>query len=273
MRRIGLYSPASIPSFVTLVSASTPKRQVAMQSVLALVTAACAAYDLAAPDVHTLNAIGLTKAQRAALIDGYDHRTVAVKRRLATMIESLPASNADLCPYCSLDTNPDLDHFLPKAKFPEFSLHAANLIPICTPCNRKKLNAVGTTTGQRILLNAFFEPTLGPILEAEVIFSGRDIRIKYHIDDAGRLSTPERDLVKRHYKRLGLGDRYARRARSYLAAYKAELTGKSRAVVARTLASTVASGAIGEPINGWKPAIIRAVAAKRSETLTWLLTP
>jgi hypothetical protein len=136
MRRLGPYQAKTVPTFAALVTDSTADRRLAMQPFVVAVTAACGDYDAAAPDVHGLTAIKLSKANRDTLIDGYDNRTVAIKRRLSKMIESLPAADADLCPYCSLDTNPDLDHFLPKAVFPEFSLHARNLVPICTPCNR-----------------------------------------------------------------------------------------------------------------------------------------
>lgn len=109
MRCLGLYPASTVPSFATPVADSTSDRKVALQPLVVAVTAARSAYDVASPDVHALTAIKLTKANRDALVDGYDNRTVAIKRRLIKMIESLPAADADLCPYCSLDTNPDLD--------------------------------------------------------------------------------------------------------------------------------------------------------------------
>ncbi|MBG0802815.1 HNH endonuclease [Methylocystis sp. H4A] len=246
-----------------------------MQPVQSAVAAACADFDAAAPDVHNLRPINIAKATCDALIDGYDNRTVAIKRLLADMVASLPPEDADLCPYCSLDTNPDLDHFLPKKRFPEFALYGRNLVPICTPCNRKKSGAVKTKVdGHRLFLNPSFEPTNNScVLEAELTFKGDNLLVRYLIDDGGRLPDGERALAQRHYNRLNLGTRYSRRAHSFLASFKASVTGKPEAVIARTLKRQIETASIGEPANGWRPALYRAIASKEAPTLRWLLTP
>ena len=275
MRRQGPYDAKVVPAFTTLVADSTPDRKALLQPLVVAVTTACAKYDAAAPDVHGLAAIVLTKTQRAALIDGYEGRTVAIKRRLGKMLESLPAADADICPYCSLDTNPDLDHFLPKAVFPEFSLHARNLVPICTPCNRKKLNAIKAKgTDARLFLHPSAEPFQNArVLEADLSVQGGNMTVTYRIDDAGVLCDDERALVLRHYRRLGLGDRYGRRARSHLASFKATVKGYSLAAIGKALQSKIADPEIGEPVNGWRPALYRAVAAREQEVLAWLIAP
>lgn len=273
MRCQGPYKARSVPSFATLVADSTPDRQAMLQSLVSTVTTACVDYDASAPNVHGLKAITLTETQRLALIDGYDGRTVAVKRRLSKMLESLSAEDADLCPYCSLDTNPDLDHFLPKAVFPEFSLHARNLIPICTPCNRKKLNAIKAKgTGSRLFLHPSVEPSQNArVLEADLNIRGRNMTVTYRIDDSGVLSDDEHALVLRHYQRLGLGDRYSRRALSHLASFKSSVKGYSPAAVEKALRSKITNPEVGEPINGWRPALYRAIAALESQVSAWLV--
>jgi len=272
VRCLGPYDAKSVPSFATLVAGSTEVRRAKLQCLQEAVTRACAAYDAALPDVHCLEAIKITQEQRNTLIDSYEGRTVAVKLRLANMIASLPPAHADLCPYCSLDTSPDLDHFLPKSRFPEFSLHARNLVPICTSCNRKKQNAFKTKVGgDRLFLHPSVEPRDNVVvLEADLTFKDRAIVVDYHIGDAGLLSESERSLVERHYFRLGLRVRYSRRAHSYLAAFKASVAGESRSTVAQILESKIRSAPVGEPVNGWRPALYRAVCPKKAQTLAWL---
>ncbi len=273
MRRLGPYEDETVPTFATLVADSTPARKVVLQPLVVAVTAACAKYDAAAPEVQELEAINLTKAGRAALIDGYEGRTVAIKRRLGKMLEALPLADADLCPYCSLDTNPDLDHFLPKAVFPEFALYARNLVPICTPCNRKKMNAIKVKgTGARLFLHPSAEPSRNAlVLKADLSIRDGKMTVAYRIDDAGALSEEERALVIRHYRRLGLSDRYSRRARSHMASFKASVQGHSPAAIKKSLRSKIANPEVGEPVNGWRPALYRAVAAHELETLAWLI--
>lgn len=275
MRPAGAYANAATPDFAALVAASTPERQVTLTPLLARVAAACVTYDAAEPDVHALSAIRLTKVEKAALIDGYDNRTVAMKRLLADMVDTLPAANRDLCPYCSLDTNPELDHFLPKARFPEFSLHARNLFPICGPCNRRKLNRFKTTTdGERYFLFPRSEPAVAPVLEADIAFAAGRVRVAYRIDGAGPgLAGSALAQVTRHYDTLKLASRYAKRAHAYLASVKADVNGQAQAVVERVLASLIETAALGEPPNGWKPALFRAVAATRAQTVAWLVAP
>jgi len=52
--------------------------------------------------------------------------------------------NLGVCPACDCPKpdindqyiNCDIDHFLPKSLYPFLSMHASNLVPICTDCNR-----------------------------------------------------------------------------------------------------------------------------------------
>lgn len=271
MRRIGPYTAASVASFDTMLGDLQPDLQAVLGKIRAKVGTACNDYDVSSPDVHTRTAIAVTKRQRKNLIESYDRRPVAIKRRLASMRDTLAPENADLCPYCSLDTNPDLDHFLPKAVFPEFSLHGTNLVPICTPCNRKKLNSFANATGDRMFLHPSHEPTVdAPIVRATLGFpGGQGLTVTYDLVNLG-MPGAEWDIVERHFERLSLADRYARRAASYLAAFKKNVTGMDLLVVDRTVEDARNSSAFGEPTNGWKPALFRAVPAVKVHLLAWL---
>ncbi len=53
-------------------------------------------------------------------------------------IATLRAWNEGACPMCGGSGTGTLDHYLPKAAFPEFSFFAPNLIPACRTCNHKR---------------------------------------------------------------------------------------------------------------------------------------
>lgn len=273
MRRLGHYDDATVPSFAALVVISTPNRVAALQALEAVVTPACDQYDAVTPDVHGLVPITVTEDQRRLLIDGYNRRSKAIKKQLATMISSLPPADSDICPFCSLDTGPDLDHYLPKDRYPEFSLHARNLVPICTPCNRRKSTKVlAQGSGDRLFLHPSSEPTGdAQVLAAELTFANSKVAASYRIDDGGVLSPGERALVKRHFRELGLAERYRHRAHSYLASVKNGIAAASLMVVERTLDRVIQGAHDGEPVNGWRPALGRAIASCRDEALDWLL--
>lgn len=274
MRRQGPYVQASVPSFAELAQASTVDRAAALVPLTRRIAAAGRRYNLRAPDVHLMRRISLNAAECAALNTGYDKRTRAIARLLAAMVDTLPAANADLCPYCSLNQNPDLDHFLPKKDFPEYSLFGPNLIPICTPCNRKKLRAIKTPQGGRKLLHAAFEPSIDqPILQASIDYSEDEPVVTYRIDDHVALPPIERAVAIEHFKRLGLAKRYRDRAHGFIASLKQHLTDRSPQVRARTLNRKILDAAVGKPDNDWEAAMFRAVDSNRAPMLEWLGTP
>ncbi|MDO8838452.1 MAG: HNH endonuclease signature motif containing protein [Parvibaculum sp.] len=274
MRRQGPYDAQRVPSFAVLVEASTKERADLMRPLVGRVDRAGRQYVRSLPDVHGMRSTVAGKADRNALVDGYDGRTVAIKRLLSAMVDSLPEENADLCPYCSLDQNPDLDHFLPKAKFAEFSLFARNLIPICTPCNRKKLSAVKTGNGDRMFLNPAFEPSIDqPILEASISYAAEKVFVTYAINNAGPLPAPELAVAKRHFKRLDLADRYRKRAHAFLSALKNSTKKMSPAVKAEALRNKIEGAHLGCPANSWEPALARAIEEDLPAMLAWLAEP
>ncbi len=274
MRRQGGYGDAQVPSFATLVNASTDARAVLMRPHAVSVRAAGRKYDGRSPNVHGLRAVTFDSAAKAALIDGYEGRTAAMRRLLATMTESLPEADVDLCPYCSLNQNPDLDHYLPKDRYPEFALHGRNLIPICPQCNRKKKTTVKTKRGERYFLHAAFEPSIDqPILEASVDYSRPVPAVTYRIDDHGGLLAEELSIAERHFEKLGLADRYRKRAHGALSSLRNSLRGTSGAAIARALAFKIGGAGFGKPHNDWEAALYRAVDHDRDPMLAWLTIP
>lgn len=60
------------------------------------------------------------------------------------------------CPFCSVGRVKNLDHFLPKAFFPIFSVVPINLVPSCRDCNQDK-NADFPTTLHEQTLHPYFD--------------------------------------------------------------------------------------------------------------------
>ncbi|MDM9628480.1 hypothetical protein QTL95_21520 [Rhizobium sp. S152] len=215
----------------------------------------------------------MADGEKDALIDAFENRTAGMNRLLAAMTSSLPSRHADLCPYCTLDSNPDLDHYLPKEEFPEFALHGRNLIYICATCNRKKSKFYKAAPGgERLFIHPAFEPTsLQSVLSVTLKYRHRAVAAKYEIDINASISEAEKDQLKRHFNRLGLSQRYGTRAQNSLTALKEDLAQHDEATVRRTLDHKIQGSLVGEPINGWYTALYRAVDADREATVTWLL--
>jgi 5-methylcytosine-specific restriction endonuclease McrA len=56
--------------------------------------------------------------------------------------DSIRISSKGICPLCSFGNVTTLDHYLPKARYPLFSVVPANLIPACADCNKGKGSSV-----------------------------------------------------------------------------------------------------------------------------------
>ncbi|GAA5016701.1 hypothetical protein GCM10023206_28680 [Acinetobacter puyangensis] len=82
-------------------------------------------------------------------------------------------SSADMCPYCG-ECNPvtTLDHYLPKADFPQYSVFTSNLLPSCGTCNTGKLNTVAT---------CYIDQPIHPYFDKSIFFN--DIWIEGSISD------------------------------------------------------------------------------------------
>lgn len=83
------------------------------------------------------------------------------------------------CPYCDVDTttlkaNNNLDHFLPKSKYPFISMSALNLVPCCISCNSIEEGKAAKI--QKIIASPFNEE-IGSKLKFIVDYSSRSITI------------------------------------------------------------------------------------------------
>jgi len=78
-----------------------------------------------------------------------------------------------MCPLCGQKAVTDLDHYIPRAKMAEYSVHLLNLIPICHECNVDKDDRWLDENGKRIIFNAYFDQlnNIGHLLKCELIIS------------------------------------------------------------------------------------------------------
>ena len=117
------------------------------------------------------------------------------KLKVLSYIEEIRRKlSPDVCPMCGGYNPAQVDHFIPKSTYPEFSLFTHNLVPACD-CNQKKLKKYKNAAGARILhpyydavLNeriAFLEflgdvnePNLGIALTVKFLFNSD---AKFHV--------------------------------------------------------------------------------------------
>lgn len=65
------------------------------------------------------------------------------------------------CPLCEVNDVCHLDHYIPREKMPEFSVHPLNLIYLCHDCNEIKDTLWLDGAGNRIIFNAYYDRLSG----------------------------------------------------------------------------------------------------------------
>jgi 5-methylcytosine-specific restriction endonuclease McrA len=101
----------------------------------------------------------------------------------------------------------DVDHFLPRSSWPELSMVATNLIPICTTCNSKLKKTQCMENGERLFLHPYFDEFIDKVrVNAEVV-EVDPLQLNYSLDTS-LLSDEEANIAKTHFERLALNARY-----------------------------------------------------------------
>jgi 5-methylcytosine-specific restriction endonuclease McrA len=157
-----------------------------------------------------------TAEEREALIHCYESETGALnslKKAIADHHTQHCLKPASLCPFCGINT-PDaneLDHYLPKEKFPAYSVYSKNLVPTCGKCNKLKgTKWANAKIGRRIYSNYY-----DPLPERQ--FLSVDITLERDLPKGiFTLSEDKADysglfeLVTSHFKELRLLARFAK---------------------------------------------------------------
>lgn len=91
------------------------------------------------------------------------------------------------CAYCYQLKAHEVDHYLPKSKFGEYSIYSPNLVPICTICNGKKSNRYAREGGGRRYVHPYNDYLSGTSLN---VLAG-DVRIGDSVTVSYKLVRPD----------------------------------------------------------------------------------
>lgn len=127
--------------------------------------------------------------------------------------EEIQTISGVTCPYCGIDMPSHIDHFLPRSKFPEFSMHVPNLIYVCSICNSKyKGDDVVNLSGERKFFNPYFDNFIDSLqfLTCEILIDDSAYpTFKFDIDSSLITSYQyEYKIMKNHFDNMNLGTRY-----------------------------------------------------------------
>lgn len=154
--------------------------------------------------------------EKVALQHCYTSPTAPLRKLKSKIINSQQGFYQNKCAYCGLNEKSDMDHYVPKEKFPEYSVHPLNLIPICSICNGKKSNYF-IEENKRIFFNPYSDRINETVLTLEINYneSSNSFLFTIHVD--------EDFLFKSHIDKLCIVSRYEEAAISVFDTLKFEV--------------------------------------------------
>jgi len=169
------------------------------------------------PLTGTTKVVGhITKTK---LINLYENNLRNKDKPARDYYDLLLVSSGERCPFCGdIGHTKNLDHFLPKAHFPEFSVMPINLVPSCRDCNMGEKGHVYATVED--------DQAIHPYVDKDIFYQEQWVFAEYLNEDDGALhyfvqcpaawSQAEKNRAKNHFDRLDLANRYSLEAGKHL---------------------------------------------------------
>jgi len=144
-------------------------------------------------------------------------------------------------------------------------LYPNNLIPICKPCNGKKLTQY-QENGVRLFKHLFSELNgVVGFLRAAVAY-GPKLRVEYSLTPPATLTADQFAVLEKHFDKLNLANRYARQASTILAKLVRQFRSADNLALGRVQLRqrlnqmAVDRAAVSTP-NHWEAVLMQTLAA------------
>lgn len=160
--------------------------------------------------LETITKETFTTQEKADLENCYSSSTASFGEIVKQIRTSQHRDLQGTCQYCGIQKPNTIDHYLPQADFPEFSVLALNLLPCCNDCNTKK-NNYWLDNGFRGIIN-FYIDNLPQIqfLFCDITFdtTSEIPNISYRLDIPTTINPRLRTIITNHFTRLDLCNKY-----------------------------------------------------------------
>ncbi len=152
----------------------------------------------------------LGNLRKSDLTKLYTQYFVPKEKPARRLYDQLKITANGKCPLCGdIGHVRTLDHYIPKANFPIYSVMPGNLIPCCRDCNSEKLNAFSATLAGQTLHPYFDDAKFfdEQWVNARVI-AGTPPVIEYYVSPPAHWSPTEGNRVAAHFAEYDLAERF-----------------------------------------------------------------
>jgi hypothetical protein len=201
---------------------------------------------------------------KSELINIYETYFVPEKKPARKIYDALLNAAQEQCPFCGgIGTPRNLDHFLPKTIFPQFSVLPHNLIPSCRDCNMDGKGSAFATNEEDQIIH--------PYTDKDIFFSEQWIFATYHQSNRtfeysalppDNWSDVDKARVRKHFKDFNLANRYRTKAAQQLNTVLLQINRMKQAGVDREVIKNVVlqSGVDAAPFaNHWQKGMYQAL--------------
>ncbi|WP_217349597.1 HNH endonuclease [Herbaspirillum sp. VT-16-41] len=216
------------------------------------------------PDERAPTATFLNVASKQDFKNLYTQQMATLGKPARTDYDRLIASAPKgKCPLCGYGQAKTLDHYLPKSKYPQFSVYPPNLVPACTDCNFGKRSSIARTKDQQGIHPYFDSHLMGDQwLFAEVV-PGSPATLRYFVEPPSNWDPSDKARVRSHFDSLKLSARLAVEAADELSNVRDTIRRHSAGGGAAQIRADLLAGAEDRYAiqkNSWQTALYQALA-------------
>ncbi len=203
--------------------------------------------------------------RKSDLIKLYTQYFVPERKPARRLYEAIKVTANGKCPLCGgVGHVRTLDHYLPKANFPLYSIMPTNLVPCCRDCNSEKLNAFAEVRGDQTL-HPYFDHDrffVDKWIYARVIRTSPPV-LEYYVEPPYDWEEDDKSRVMSHFNEYRLQEKF-----SVEAAADLPETIQTRRTIMSAVSPQDFSRYLNEkgrtttlPVNNWRRVMFAALAA------------
>ena len=163
-----------------------------------------------------INSLDLPQESKVELMSLYKSKNRLILELKNEIVTNHANRVSNTCQYCTINSIGPMDHIIPKAEFPEFSVHPKNLFPCCSQCNEYKSNT-WLRSNQRQFLNLYLDvlPQIQYLfVEVQMDVEGVS-QVNFFLSNQGeQVSESLFAVIQNHYDNLHLLNRFATESNS-----------------------------------------------------------
>lgn len=207
----------------------------------------------------------LKKSELVKLYEQYFRNT---KKPAKEIYDSILNSAQDKCPFCGgIGTPRNLDHFLPKAHYPQFSVLPYNLVPSCRDCNMDGKGESFANSAEKQIIQPYLDNKR--FFNEQWIFAdyvdrndGGPGRFEYYVSPPEVWPEVDKQRAQRHFEEFDLAKRYATKAAEQLLTVLNQIKSmEQQGIVFSVIKKTILQPAIEVDLfsNHWQKGMYQAL--------------